>query len=225
MKNKKRISIIISIITLCCAIMAIVDGIIQPHYAIKSAVKLVLFLAFPYIYSLTDKEIHLKSLFRANRKGIKTAFLLCVPVYIVIVGGYFLLKDLFDFSDVTKSLTGNIGVNSNNFVFVAIYISFINSLLEEFFFRGFGFLTLKKFMSRKKAYIFSAVVFALYHIAIMTGWFSISVFIITMVGLFIGGLIFNYLDEKSNNIYTSWFLHMFANFAINTIGFILFEII
>ena len=225
MDNKKRITIITTIIRACCVIMAIVDGIIQPHYAIKSAVKLVLFLAFPYIYSLIDKEIDLKSLFRVNKKGMKIAIMLCVPVYIVIVGGYFLLKDVFDFSGVTKSLTGNIGVNRDNFVFVALYISFINSLLEEFFFRGFGFLTLKKIVSRKTAYVFSAVTFALYHIAIMTGWFSIGVFIITMVGLFIGGLIFNYLNEKSNNIYTSWFLHMFANFAINTIGFMLFEII
>jgi ABC-type xylose transport system permease subunit len=59
----------------------------------------------------------------------------------------------------------------------------------------------------------------------MTGWFSVPVFIITLSGLFAGGLIFNFLNEKSNNIYTSWFVHMFANFAINIIGFMLFGII
>ena len=31
------------------------------------------------------------------------------------------------------------GVNAGNFVFVALYISIVNSLLEEFFFRGFAF--------------------------------------------------------------------------------------
>lgn len=209
----------------CCVIMAVIDGIIQPNYAIKSAVKILLFLSLPFIYSLFDKEVDLKLLFKVNKKGMKTAILLCIPIYIVIVGGYFLLKDIFDFSKVTQALTGNIGVKRDNFVFVAIYISFINSLLEEFFFRGFGFLILKKFLSPKVSHIFSAVIFTLYHIAIMTGWFSIGVFIITMIGLFLGGLIFNYLNEKSSNIYTSWFVHMFANFAINTIGFILFGII
>ena len=69
------------------------------------------------------------------------------------------------------------------------------------------------------------MVFALYHIAMMTGWFSIWVFAIALLGLFLGGLIFNYLNEKSDNIYTSWFVHMSANFAINTIGFMLFGII
>ena len=32
-------------------------------------------------------------------------------------------------------------------------------------------------------------------------------------------------DEKYNNIYSSWLVHMCANFAINTVGFILFGIL
>ncbi|MEE1046650.1 MAG: type II CAAX endopeptidase family protein [Clostridia bacterium] len=223
--DRKRATAIIAIVVFCCAVMAVVDGIIQPHYAVKSAVKVALFLILPFGYSFINKELSLKSLFMANKKGIGIALLLCIPVYIVILGGYLLLKDVFDFSAVTSSLTGNIGVSKENFPIVALYISFVNSLLEEFFFRGFAFLTLRKAVSEKTAYIFSSAVFALYHIAIMTGWFSAGVFAITLSGLFIGGLIFNLLNSKSGNIYTSWFVHMFANFAINTIGFMLFGII
>lgn len=223
--DRKRATAIIAIVVFCCAVMAVVDGIIQPHYAVKSAVKVALFLILPFGYSFINKELSLKSLFMANKKGIGIALLLCIPVYIVILGGYLLLKDVFDFSAVTSSLTGNIGVSKENFPIVALYISFVNSLLEEFFFRGFAFLTLRKAVSEKTAYIFSSAVFALYHIAIMTDWFSAGVFTITLSGLFIGGLIFNLLNSKSGNIYTSWFVHMFANFAINTIGFMLFGII
>ena len=216
----------ITAITLfCCAVMAVVDGVIQPHYWIKSAVKLVLFLCLPLAYAHFNCDIDIKSLFVANKRGMKLAFGLCIPVFAVIMAAYLLLKDVFDFSAVTGALTGNIGVDKNNFVFVALYISFVNSLLEEFFFRGFAFLSLKKFASPRFAYAFSAAVFALYHIAIMTGWFSVWVFVITVAGLFAGGLIFNWLNAKSDNIYTSWFVHMFANFAINTIGFMLFGII
>ena len=46
-----------------------------------------------------------------------------------------------------------------------------------------------------------------------------------MFGLIVGGLIFNALNDKFGNIYPSWFVHMAANFAINTIGFILFGIV
>ncbi len=205
--------------------MAVVDAVIQPQYWIKSACKVALFLLLPAVFALCNKNVQLKSLFVPNKKGLKLAFSLCVPLFVLIMGAYLLLKDVFDFSAVTGALTGNIGVDKNNFVFVALYISFVNSLLEEFFFRGFSFLTLKQYAKRKTAYIFSALLFALYHIAMMTGWFGIWVFAIALLGLFIGGLIFNYLDEKSDNIYTSYLVHMFANFAINTIGFMLFGII
>ncbi len=225
MTDKKRTVFISAIVVFCCVIMAIVDGVWQPDYPVKSAIKIVLFIALPFLYSLFDREIKLKELFAANKKGMKIAFSLCIPVFVLILGAYLLLKDVFDFSAVTTALTGNIGVNKDNFVFVALYISFVNSLLEEFFFRGFAFLTLKKASSDRFAYIFSAAAFALYHIAIMTGWFSAVVFAITVAGLFAGGLIFNYLNDKSKNIYTSWFVHMFANFAINLIGFMLFGIL
>ena len=225
MTDKKRTAILTAMIAVCCAIMAVVDGIIQPDYAVKSVIKIALFLICPAIYLGIDKELKLREIFKPDKKGMKIAFGLCIPVYIVILGAYMLIKDVFDFSAVTTALTGNIGVNKSNFVFVALYISFVNSLLEEFFFRGFAFITLKNITTTRFAYVFSAAMFALYHIAMMTGWFSITVFILALAGLFAGGLIFNYLNAKSGNIYTSWFVHMFANFAINTIGFMLFGII
>ncbi|MBQ6998341.1 MAG: CPBP family intramembrane metalloprotease [Clostridia bacterium] len=225
MSNRKRITAIVTVVVFACIILAIIDGIIQPRYLLKSGMKLILFLVIPFIYSLFDKKICLRELFKINKRGMKTALMLCIPVFVIILVSYWLLKDVFDFSGVTKALTNNIGVNSDNFVIVSIYISFVNSFVEEFFFRGFAFLSLKRITSGKTASIFSAVMFSLYHIAIMTGWFSVGVFVITLAGLFIGGLIFNYLNSRSDNIYTSWFVHMFANFAINTIGFMLFGII
>ena len=59
----------------------------------------------------------------------------------------------------------------------------------------------------------------------MSNWFSPYLFILALTGLFVGGLIFDYINDKSENIYNSWLVHMFANFAINTIGFIMFGII
>ncbi len=225
MSRTKKTIFLAGLITVCCLIMALVDGLWQPHYAIKSIIKMILFLAVPFLYSRFDKSLTIKSLFQPNKKGLKIAFALCIPVFLMILGAYFLFRNIFDFSAVTTALTGNIGVTADNFIFVALYISFVNSLLEEFFFRGFAFLTLKKIASAKFAYLFSAAAFALYHIAIMTGWFSVAVFVISLAGLFAGGLIFNYLNDKSNNIYPSWFVHMFANFAINIIGFMLFGIL
>ena len=117
------------------------------------------------------------------------------------------------------------GIDKNNFIFVTLYISFINSFLEEFFYRGYAFITLKKHINKKTAYIFSSSIFTIYHIGMLTDFFKFPEIILMIIGLFIGGCIFNYLNEKTNNIYPSWIVHMFTNFGINTIGFILFGII
>lgn len=223
--NFRKSSAIISMVVLSCVLMAAVDGILMPDYFVKSAIKLVLFLVLPVGYSFFDKDTKIKSLFVPHRRGLYVALLLGVSVFAVIFLGYLLLRNVFDFSAVTGALAGNIGVTGKNFLFVSLYISFVNSLLEEFFFRGFAFLTLRRVAPGRFAYVFSAMAFALYHVAMMVGWFDIPVFLVILAGLFAGGIIFNYLNQKSGTLYPSWLTHMFANFAINTIGFMLFDII
>ena len=220
--NKKRN--IILIVLLGCLIMGFIDAVIRPGYLIKSFIKIILFSIIPIIYSKYNKELNVSSLFKVkSKKEIFVAILAGSLVFTIIFGAYLLIGSFFDFSNVVSSLSQNAGVTISNFIFVAIYISFINSLLEEFFFRGFAFLKLKEVASRKFAYIFSSLVFALYHVAMMIGWFDISLFLLTMFGLFVGGLIFNYFNEKYKNIYVTWLIHMFANFAINYVGLMLFN--
>ena len=217
----KNITYILFAAIIGCGAMAVVDGIIRPDYALKSAIKILFFLAIPFICSRSNKEIEFKSLFSFNKKGLLVALVLGAVIYGVILGGYFLLKDVFDFGSVASSLSENAGVNSSNFLFVSLYISFANSFLEEFFFRGFIFKNIKRGASLPFAYIFSSLAFALYHVAMMIGWFSLPLTALIIAGLALGGVIFNYLSERFGTIFVPWGAHMFANFAINTIGFIL----
>lgn len=214
-----------TIVVICCIVMGVVDAVLRPGYIVKSALKLPLFLILPIVCSYRFHSKELKSLFVPTKGGIAKALLMGIVVYAVILGTYFALKGVFDFSMVTSALTADVGVTAQNFVWVALYISFVNSLLEEFFFRGFSFMLLKKESGRLTAYIFSALAFSLYHIAMMIGWFDWAVIFFAVLGLFAGGIIFNWFNEKNKNIYMSWLVHMFANFAINTVGFILFGIL
>ncbi len=225
MKNKK-LYIVASVIFLSIA-MNFVDGVLTPPYAVKSALKLVLFLGVPLIYFLTDKDERntLKKLLTPTKGSFKTALPLGVLCFAAILGGFFLLRDAVDFSGITESLTGDSGIRADNFIFVAVYISLINSFLEEFFFRGFAFLTLKKHTGRAFSYFISAFFFSFYHVGMTFTWLHFAVFAAELVGLAVGGLIFDRLSEKSENIYPSYIVHMLCNFGINTIGFILFGII
>ena len=219
MKTRWRI---VAAVLVGCAAMSFVDGVVQPGYVVKSLVKLALFIGLPLLCARGDGAFSPRALFQAKRRGVLTALALGVGVYLVVLGAYFALRGVFDFSALTTELTAQTGVTRGNFLFVALYISFANSLLEEFFFRGFAFLTLRRFASRGFAYGFSALAFAAYHLAMMRGWFSASVTLLALLGLTAGGLLFDRVDEPEDNILRSWLVHMFANFATNTVGFLLF---
>lgn len=219
--SRKTAVVVLAVAVMCCVIMAMVDGVIRPGYAIKSASKLLVFLVLPALASQYDRNVRLWQLFRFPRKGFGAALGLGAAVYVMITGGYWLLSGVFDFSNIAGALAENAGVDAGNFLLVSIYISLVNSLLEEFFFRGFVFQNLKHSVSRLFAYVFSAALFAVYHAAMLTGWFSPLLYLLVMAGLFVGGVVFNLLNEKLGTIYVSWLVHMFANFAINTIGFML----
>lgn len=224
--NKKNIHIIATVL-LFSAVVSFIDAFVKPDYFVKIPIKIVFFLVLPMLFFAIHRSDfkNFKALFTFKKGGFLKALLLGLGIYAVIFGGYMLTRNVIDFSNVTSSLTGNMGITAGNFIYVALYISIMNSFLEEFFFRGFGFITLKKYTSRKFAYIFSPVMFAFYHAGMMWGMFSLPVLLLLFAGLFVGGCIFNYLNEANDNIYPSWFVHMFANFAINSVGFILFGVI
>ena len=224
--NGKSIYIISALFIFSLAVTYI-DAFVHPPYFSKIPIKILFFLVLPLLYFAFNKEAFkdFKSLFQFRKKGIGLSLLLGIGIYVVIVGGFFPTRNVFDYSGVTKNLTSGMGITKDNYLYVAIYISFMNSFLEEFFFRGFGFIIMKKYTNRIFAYIFSPVLFALYHVGMTASMFEVMLLALVIIGLVAGGLIFNYLNEKNENIYSSWFTHMFANFAMHTVGFVLFGMV
>ncbi len=212
-------------VVIACLAMAVIELYIAPNYLVKSICKLLLFLFIPYLYIRFVVHLSFKDLFSSKKKYLKLPIILASSVSIIILSLYWIIGSFFDFSNVTVMLEDNMAVDKNNFLFVAIYIALVNSLLEEFFFRGFAFLALLKMTKRWVAYLFSAGTFALYHIAMMTDWFSIYLFVLILFSLFVAGYLFNKLDEKADSILPSWLVHISANVSINLIGMMLFGII
>ncbi len=228
MENKKRAAMLYIIIsvTFLTLLMNCVDVFLKPPYAVKSVIKILLFLIVPMVYYLFNKDDRavLGRLFVPKKNALLLALALGAGCFAVIVGGYFLLRGSFDFSGITESLMQDSGITADDFIYVSLYISFCNSFLEEFFFRGYAFLTLKKHTGRAFAYIFSAFLFSFYHVGMTLGWMHIFLFILELVGLAVGAVIFNWLNERTETIYPSWLVHMLCNFGINTVGFILFGV-
>lgn len=222
--NKLKTLFIIIMLILFCSIMYYVDAILALNYVSKSTFKVLLCIFLPIIYFHFDRSFKVLNLFKISSKNqIKASLILGCIVYSFILLMYYIFRNFIDLNYISTLLNNDLSINENNFIFVFFYIALINSLLEEFFFRGFIFCSLKNNSNRLTAYIVSSLGFAIYHIGIVQKWFSFIVFLLIFIGLIFAGMLFNYLNERNNGtIYNSWFVHMFANFSINTIGILMF---
>lgn len=85
-------------------------------------------------------------------------------------------------------------------------------------------MTLYQKGNKKLAYIFSALLFSIYHVSIFKTWFNWIVIALALTGLFIGGIIFNAINVKAKSIVNSWIIHIFADIAIILIGIKMFYV-
>lgn len=209
---KQQAKTILLAVVLACVAMAMVETVFQPGYVIKSAIKLVLFVGTVLFFGG-------KGLFR--REGLTFAAALGAGIFVFLLIAFFVFRSFIDLDAIAAGLMEKENVSRRNFLWVALYISLVNSLLEELLFRGLAYLRLREWAPEWFANIFSAAAFSLYHVAILSGWFRWWIYGLCLLGLFVGGLIFNRLDRKGS-VLPSWIAHGAANLAINAIGIMMF---
>lgn len=113
------------------------------------------------------------------------------------------------------------GMNKQNIIFVYSYIAIVNSFIEELMFRGIGYIELKKHIPEKYACSISAMLFAIYHIAIVNGAVNIWLTILSVIALYIAGVILNKIDKKTDTIIPSYMVHSLSNWILNIIGYLI----
>jgi len=101
MINKsKSVKGILGISVLSILIMYIFEGSGMAGYFQKSAIKIIMFLGLPVVYTLYDKNIKIKDNFRIrSKKNLVGSLVLGIGVYLVILTAYFILKDFIDLSN------------------------------------------------------------------------------------------------------------------------------
>ena len=215
--SKGRRSVVLLTLA-ACGLMTWVEALLRPTYPVKSALKLLVFLGAVGLYLLLCRDTApIRAFRRPDGGSLKLAGLLALGALVGILGGYALLAPWLDLSAIPGNLAAKEGITAATFPLAALYISFVNSLLEEFFFRGFAFLTLRKTGKPALAWGFSALAFALYHVCIMGSWFHPVLFLLLTAALAAAGLLFNWLDRRGS-LWPAWLVHMAANLATNTIG-------
>jgi membrane protease YdiL (CAAX protease family) len=222
--TRRNIAGLCCIAFIACVIFYVLQQFTTIGYVGTAISKVIFFGGVPFVYWrwFNHPNSEKVSNFRMLLKQSKIGGILGAGVMIIILVAYFVLKQYIDLDLIADELTQNSKVNAFNFPAIALYIIIGNSFLEEYFFRGFIFLSLYNKGYTKLAYIFSSLLFAVYHVAIFKTWFNPVIIGIALLGLFAGGIIFNYIDTKINSIANSWVVHIFADLAIILIGIKMF---
>ena len=220
----KKVIYLISTSLIAVIVLYSIEQYLQVNYLIKTILKIILFLSIPIIYNkLISKETIISLKFQNS--NLKLGVTLGVLSFTSVIISYLIFKGLIDFQSIITDMQTKSKITPANFIFVGLYVTFINSFLEEYFFRGYIFLSFYNSGQKRIAYLYSAVLFAIYHIGIFKTWFKPPLMLLVMFALVLIGFVFNYVDVKSKNLFNSWIIHILADSAIVLIGLRLFNFI
>jgi len=223
-RTKKYLwAILLSSISVCL-LLYVVEQVLRLPYVISTPIKMACFLGLPFLVGgrgqwkrLVVQKGHFKTY------GIGVILGVCAGAIIGLA--FVVLNPWLDLEQITSELILKSHITPEIFIWVGLYITLGNSLLEEFFFRGFLFLNLVERGYVKTAYVFSALLFSVYHLSIFATWFSGPLVILALVALFTVGFVFNYVNVNAKTIINSWIMHLLADAAIVVIGLRLFALI
>lgn len=221
MNRKKALGMVMAVASLLT--MAYVDSVLALTYWPKALIKIIVFVTPVMIYSLVSREklADIISFYRLEKP--KT---LIIGMFFAFAGMmilFMLVKSQLDLENIKQNLMAKEQLSKDNYLFVFGYIILCNSFLEEVFFRGYIHHLFKGTDKELLGAVFSALCFALYHIAVVFGWFKPWIFILCIAGLSLVGLFLQFICHKHGSLKAGWLVHGCANLAINVIGtYILF---
>ena len=221
---KSRIGLKLLYVTVIISLLYGIEQILVSSFGIKALLKILLLCLIPVALGYVHKD-GIKSLFsfkQTNWERSKISLWLASGVFALIIGAYAVLASYIDTVSILLTLKENTGVNAGNFWYIGLYIIFGNSFIEEYFFRGYLVLQEQSQNMRNIMLYVSAAIFAFYHVTILDGWFSWYIFILIFAGIFVGGILFSWLNAKGKSLYNGWIMHAGADLAIVVIGFWLF---
>jgi membrane protease YdiL (CAAX protease family) len=148
------------------------------------------------------------------RRCLSVALWLGGLAVLIFWGVYYFLGDLLlDKAMVAEKIGDQFSVTASTVFLIAPVTIFLNSFLEEFFYRGFAFgLLVKK--HRWLGYLLPATVFTVQHILFIYHWVTPLPFGMAVVALFVLALVLEKLYEKADSIVAPWLVHAFGDLAM-----------
>ncbi|GIO26278.1 CPBP family intramembrane glutamic endopeptidase [Ornithinibacillus bavariensis] len=217
----RKILYIIVSTTLVCCLLAFIEHGMEINYGIKTICKISMFFLIIFVYIIMFKDFRFRdviSIKKITLKEWKKIITLGLTSAFIVLAAYLIFLPIIELDSIKSDLTDRLGITASTYILVGLYVTFGNSFIEEYFFRGFVFFNLP----RRIGYIFSPLLFASYHIPMIFLWFKPLIIALCFIGLWLIGLIFHKVNEKSQTIWSSWMIHICADIMIILIGLTFF---
>jgi len=151
---------------------------------------------------------------RNARNRLAPAVGLGVLAVLIFWGAYALLGDLLlDKAAIVAKIERQFSVTPRTVFLIAPVTIFLNSLLEEFFYRAFAFGRLVRH-NRTLGYLLPATAFTMQHVLFIYHWVTLLPFAIAVVSLFVFALVLQRLYESADSIVAPWVVHMLGDVAM-----------
>jgi membrane protease YdiL (CAAX protease family) len=139
---------------------------------------------------------------------------------LVIFSSYwFIARPVMSFEPLQSMLQG-VGINSvKSYLLLALYLTLINSLIEEYVFRWFFYSQLERLMPSLAAVFVSALIFTIHHTVVLVAYVPWHFNALASIGVFTGGLIWSYLYYRYGHIWPSYLSHIGADIGVFCIGY------
>jgi uncharacterized protein len=152
--------------------------------------------------------------FQNWRNGLLLAAGLSLAAAAIFAGAYAAWSDfLIDEAKIVDKIDAQFGVDKRTVLLVAPFTILLNSLLEEFFYRGFSFgLLVRKNLA--VGYLLPAAAFTVQHVLFIYHWVSLLPLLLAIGGLFVLALLLEWMYAQYDTIVAPWVVHAGGDVAM-----------
>ena len=154
-------------------------------------------------------------------RGLIAGLLSAILLALVIIIAYWLFaRPYVDFTALQSMLTG-VGVDSvSKYLLLALYLTLVNSLMEEYVYRWFIYTQLAALIPKMAAVVCSAVIFTLHHTLVLSAYIPWGFNLLASLGVFTGGLIWSCLYARYYRIWPAYISHIGADIGVFVVGYL-----
>jgi membrane protease YdiL (CAAX protease family) len=147
--------------------------------------------------------------------GVITGLAICV---VIIAAHWFLGRRLIDPTTVRAAAEQNGLTSAARYLSLVLYLTFVNSLLEEYVWRWFVFRKCEVLLGGWRAVLLSGVLFTVHHVIALRFQMGWDVTLLASLGVFLGGVIWSWCYLRYRSIWPGYVSHLLADAAIFWIG-------